>query len=142
MEQVTEEENRLEKLWQEEKESKLAEELERMQKQLSDELKQQMELNYQQRIQVIHQGTRTKQTTETQRIPELSQRNPRKEGYKVSVSMDQLICWMCSEEGHRKKDCMKALFYTNCGRNRHTTNKCRQLLRETCTHTEEYCPSR
>ena len=51
-EQVTEEENRLEKLWQEKKESRLAEEFERMQKQLSDELKQQMELNYQQMIQV------------------------------------------------------------------------------------------
>ena len=48
-----------------------------------------MELNYQQKIQVIHQGTRTKQTTETQRIPELSQRNLRNIGYEVSVSMDQ-----------------------------------------------------
>ena len=64
-----------------------------------------MELNYQQKIQIIHQGTRTKQTTETQRIPELSQRNPRKEGYEVSVLMDQLICWRCGEVGHKKKDC-------------------------------------
>ena len=148
MEQVMEAENRLEKLRQEEKERQLAEEFERMQRQLSEELKQQMELNYQQKIQGIHQGTRKKQTTETQRILELSQRNPMKEGYEASVSKDQLICWRCGEVGHRKKDCMKALFCTNCGRNGHTTNKCRQLLRETCTycskmdHTEEYCPSR
>ena len=45
MEQVMEEENRLEKLRQEEREKQLAEEFERMQKQLSEELKQQMELN-------------------------------------------------------------------------------------------------
>ena len=136
------------KLRQEERERQLAEEFERMQRQLSEELKQQMERNYQQKIQGIHQGTRTKQTTETQRILELSQRNLRKEGYEASVLMDQLISWRCSEVGHRKKDCMKALFCTNCGRNGHTTNKCRQLLGETCTYcskmdpTEEYCPSR
>ena len=62
--------------------------------------------------------------------------------------MDQLLCWRCGEAGQRKKDCMKILFCTNCGKNGHTTDKCRQLLRETCTycskmdHTEEYCPSR
>ena len=50
MECVMEEENRQEKLRQEAREEQIAEEFEKMQKQLSEDLKQQMELNYQQKI--------------------------------------------------------------------------------------------
>ena len=98
------------------------EEFEKMQKQLSEDLKQQMELNYQQKIQEIHRGVRTKQTTEIYRVPEPPQRNLRKEGYEASAPMDQLLCWRCGQAGHRKKDCMKTLVCTNCGKNGHTTD--------------------
>ena len=87
-----------------------------MQKQLSEDLKQQMKHNYQQKIQEIHQRGRTKQTTEAYRIPEPPQENLRKEGYEASVPTEQLLCWRCGEAGHRKKYCMKTLFCANCGK--------------------------
>ena len=145
---IIEEVGRQEKLRQIEKEKQLAEEFEKIQKQLSEDLKQQMGHNYQQQIQEIHRRSKMKQTTETYRILELLQGNLRKEGYEVSAPTEQLLCWRCGETGHRKKDCLKTLFYTNCGKNGHTFNKCRQLVRGACTyctrpdHTEEYCPSR
>ena len=98
-------------------------EFEKLQKQLSEDLKQQMELKYQQKIQDIHWGVRTKQTTEIYRVLEPQQRNLRKEGYEASAPMDQLLCLRCGEAGHRKKDCIKTLFHTNCGKNGHTTDK-------------------
>ena len=91
---------------------------------------------------------RTKQTTETYRIPEPTQGNSRKEGYEALAPTEQLLCWRCGKAGHKKRDCMKTLFCANCGKNGHTSNKFRLLLREACTycskvdHTEEYCPSR
>ena len=145
---IIEEVGRQEKLRQMEKEKKLAEEFEKIQKQLSEDLKQQMGHNYQQKIQEIHRRSKMKQTMETYRVLEPLQRNLRKEGYEVSAPTEQLLCWRCGEAGHRKKDCLKTLFCTNCGKNGHTFNKCRQLVRGACTyctrpdHTEEYCPSR
>ena len=143
MEQVMQEE----RLRQEEREKQLTEEFEKMQRTLrGPETTDGAKLST--KIQEIHQGIRTKQTTEIHRVLEPPQRNQRKEGYEAPAPMDQLICWRCGEVGHRKKDCMKAMFCTNCCKNRHTTNKCRQLLREKCTycskmdHTKEYCPSR
>ena len=145
---VIEETDRQKKLRQVEKEKQLAEEFEKIQKQLSEDLKQQMECNYQQKIQEIHRRSKMKQTTEIYRVLEPPQRNSRREGYEAPAPMEQLLCWRCGEAGHRKKACLKTLFCTNCGKNGHTSNKCRQLVRETCTyfskvdHTEEYCLSR
>ena len=145
---IIEEVGRQEKLRQMEKKKKLVEEFEKIQKQLSEDLKQQMEHNCQQKIQEIHRRSKMKQKTETYRVLEPLQRNLRKEGYEVSVPTEQLLCWGCGKAGHRKKDCLKTLFCTNCGKNGHTFNKCRQLVRGACTyctrpdHTEEYCPSR
>ena len=136
-----------ERLRQVEKEKQLVEEFEKMQKQLSEDLKQQMERNYEQKIQEIYRRGRIKQTTETNRVPELPQGILRKEGYEAPAPTEQLLCWRYGEAGHRKKDCMRILFCTNCGKSGHTSNKCRQL-RETCTycskvdHTKEHCPSR
>ena len=115
MEHEMEETDRQEKLRQEAREKQLVEEFKKMQKQLSEDLKQQMELNYQQKIQEIHWSSRRKQMIETYRIPEPPQRNSRKEGYEASALTEQLLCWRCGKAGHRKKDCMKTLFCTNCG---------------------------
>ena len=145
---IIEEVGRQEKLRQMEKEKQLVEEFKKIQKQLSEDLKQQMEHNYQQKIQEMHMRSKMKQTTETYRLLEPLQRNLRKEGYEVSAPTEQLLCWRCGKAGHRKKDCLKTLFCTNCGKNGHTFNKCRQLVRGACTyctrpdHTEECCPSR
>ena len=148
MDCVMEEADRQGKLRQEAREKQLAEEFKKIQKYLSEDLKQQMEFNYQQKIQEIHQRGRTKQIIETYRIPEPPQGNLGKEGYEASAPKEQLLCWRCGEAGHRKKDCMKILFCANCGKNGHTSNKCRLLLRDACTycskvdHTKAYCPSR
>ena len=141
---VMEETDTQERLRQMEKEKQLAEELEKMQKQLSEDLKQQMECSYDQKIQEIYRRGRIKQTTEIYRLPEPPKGNLRKEDYEAPAPMEQLLCWRCGKAGHRKKDCMRILF---CGKSGHTSNKCRQL-RETCTycskvdHTKEHCPSR
>ena len=86
-----------------EKEKQLAKEFKKIQKQLSEDLKQQMEHNYQQKIQEIHMRSKMKQTTETYRVLELPQRNLRKEGYEVSAPTEQLLCWRCGKAGHRKR---------------------------------------
>ena len=79
---IIEEVGRQEKPRQMEKEKQLAEEFEKIQKQLSKDLKQQMEHNYQQKIQEIHKRSKIKQPMDIYRILELLQRNLRKEGYK------------------------------------------------------------
>ena len=143
---IIEEVGRQEKLRQIEKEKQLAEEFEKIQKQLSEDLKQQMEHSYQQKIQEIHRRSKMRQPMETYRVLEPLQRNVRKEGYEVSPTTEQLLCWKCGKAG--KKDCLKTLFCTNCGKNGHTFSKCRQLVGGACTyctrpdHIEEYCPSR
>ena len=78
---VIEETDRQKKLRQVEKEKQLAEEFEKMQKQLSEDLKQQMECNFQQKIKEIHRRSKMKQTTETYRVLEPPQGNSRREGY-------------------------------------------------------------
>ena len=88
---------------QEAREKQLVEEFKKIQKQLSEDLKQQMEHNYQQKIQEIHQRCRTKQTTETYRMPEPPQGNLRKEGYEASAPTEQLPCWRCGKAGYRKR---------------------------------------
>ena len=92
-----------ERLRQVEKEKQLAEEFEKMQKQLSEDLKQQMERNYEQTIQEIYRRGRIKQTTETYRVLEPPQGNSRKKGYEAPAPTEQLLCWRCGEAGHRKK---------------------------------------
>ena len=89
---IIEEVGRQEKLRQMEKEKQLVEEFEKIQKQLSEDLKQQMEHNYQQKIQEIHRRSKMKQPTETYRVLKLLQRNLRKEGYEVSAPTEQLLC--------------------------------------------------
>ena len=116
---IIEEVGRQEKLRQIEKEKQLAEEFEKIQKQLSEDLKQQMEHSYQQKIQEIHRRSKMRQPMERYRVLEPLQRNFGKEGYEVSPPTEQLLCWRCGEAGHKKKDCLKTLFCTNCGKNGH-----------------------
>ena len=122
---VIEETDRQKNLRQVEKGKQLTEEFEKMQKQLSEDLKQQMECNYQQKIQEIHRRSKMKQITETYRVLEPPQGNLRKEGYEAQAAAEQLLCWRCGEAGHRKKDCLMTLFCTNCGKNGCASNKCR-----------------
>ena len=84
---IIEEVGRQEKLRQMEKEKQLAEEFKKIQTQ---DLKQQMEHNYQQKIQEIHRS-KMKQTTETYRALEPLQGNLRMEGYEVSAPTEATL---------------------------------------------------
>ena len=58
----------------------------------------------------------------------------RKEGHEASAPREPLICWRCSETGHKKKDCV--------------VSRCRQPAKENCNycskmgHMIENCPYR
>ena len=58
----------------------------------------------------------------------------RKEGHEASAPREPLICWRCSEMGHKKKDCVKLLFCINCGHEGHVVSRCRQPVKENCNY--------
>ena len=94
----------------------------------------------------MQQSTRRNQIEEIQKSFKLSARNTGKEAIKTSTLPEFLICWRYGKVGHKKKECTAILFCTNCSRNNHITNKCRQTFKENCfckrnDHTEEYCPA-
>ena len=86
---IIEEVGKQEKLRQIEKEKQLVEEFKKIQKQLSEDFKQQMEHSYQQKIQEIHRRSKMRQPMETYRVLEPLQRNLGKEGYEVSPPREQ-----------------------------------------------------
>ena len=84
-----------------------------MQSQLSTELRQQVELNYQRKFQEIQQHTSRGQAKEIPKTIETQVENTRKDGYEASAPPELLICWRCSEIGHKKKNCTAILLCTN-----------------------------
>ena len=134
------------KISKEKRESQIAVEFERLQSQLSEDLRRQVVSKYQRRFQEIQLNTRKGPIEETQKSFQLSLRVTRKESHETPAQPEPTVCWKCGGAGHKKKDCMAILFCTNCSRNNHTTSKCRQVFKENCTyykqndHTEECCP--
>ena len=128
------------------RESQIAVEFERLQSQLSEDLRRQVIPEYQERFQEIQLNIRKGPIEETQKSFQLSLRATRKESHETPAQPEPTVCWKCGEASQKKTDCMAILFCTNCGRNNHTTSKCRQVLKENCTyskrnnHTEECCP--
>ena len=105
-----------------------------------------MELGYQQIIQEIQQSIQKSQVEGVQPNFEPPVKNQRREDLKCQVPLELLICLRCGEVGHKKKDCMKIVFCTNCSRNNHIASRCRQPFKENCAyckrsnHIKEYCP--
>ena len=95
-------------LKQREREKQLSKEFENMQRQLSEELQEQLECSYQQKIKQAHRIS--KQTRENYITPEWSQIKLRENSDEVRVPAEQVSCWRCSESGHRKKECWKYYF--------------------------------
>ena len=109
-------------------------EFERLQGQLSEDLRRQVVSEYQRRFQEIQLNTREGPIEETQKSFQLSPRTIRKESHENPSQPKPTVRWKCGEADHKKKDCMAILFCTNCGRNNHATNKCRQVFNENCTN--------
>ena len=95
---MVEEEN-----WQKERENQTTVEFERLQNQLSDDLRRQVELKYQRRFQEIQLNTQRNPIEEAQKSFQPSLRDTRKEGHKVSAQSELLTCWKCDEVSHMKK---------------------------------------
>ena len=133
---------------QQEKEKQMTDKWEGIQQKLSEDLRPQMEMEYQKKPQGIQEKTRSNPVEETWKTLDQSSRNIGKEGYEKSAPPELLICCRCGEVGHKKKDCTEMLFCTNCGRYNHITSKCRQPMKENCTyckkggHTKDYCPTK
>ena len=102
--------------------------------------------SYQQKIEEVHR--RSKQKRENCRAAEWPQTRLRENSNEVRIHPEQMTCWRYGESGHRKKECWKALFCVNCGKQGHNSSRYRQMTKRSCTycegldHTEEYCPLR
>ena len=127
--QTVEEEN-----WQKERENRITVEFERLQNQLLEDLRRQVEFKYQRRFQEIQLNTQRNLIEEAQKSFQPSVRDTGKEGHKVLTQSELLTYWKCDEVSHKKKECTAILFCTNCSKNNHTTSKCRQVFKENCMY--------
>ena len=116
------------------RESQIAVEFERLQGQLSEDLRRQVVSEYQRRFQEIKLNTREGLIEEIQKSFQLSPRTTRKESHMTAAQPESTVCWKCGQASHKKKDCMTILFCTSCHRNNHTTSKCRQVFKENCMY--------
>ena len=91
------------------------EEFDKVQKQLTEDLRQQLDSKYGQEMEEIYRNEQMQTNEERQGIAESITRALRKEGHEVSTPREPLTCWKCGETGHKKKDCVKLLFCVNCG---------------------------
>ena len=81
-------------------------EFERLQSQLSEDLRRQVVSEYQRRLQEIQLNTRKGPIEEIQKSFQLLLRATRKESHETSASPEPTVCWKCGEASHKKKDCM------------------------------------
>ena len=88
-----EQEEREKSCRQKEKEKQMTDEWERIQQKLSEDLRHQIEMNYQKKLQGIQEETRRDPVEETQMNLGQSLRNIGKEGYEKSAPPELLICW-------------------------------------------------
>ena len=96
-------------------ERQVMEEFDKVQKQLTEDLRQQLDSKYSQEIEKLYRNEQMQTNEEIRGIAEPTTRALRKEGHKASAPREPLICWRCGETGHKKKDCVKPLFCINCG---------------------------
>ena len=124
------------------------EEFDKIQKQLTEDLRQQLDSKYGQETEELYRNEQMQTNEEIQGIAEPITRALRKEGHEVPTPREPLTCWKCGEMGHKKKNCVKILFCVICGREGHVVSKCRQPAKENCNycnttgHMVENCPYR
>ena len=124
------------------------EEFDKVQKQLTEDLKWQLASKYSQEMEELYRNEQMQTNEEVRCIAEPITRALRREGHEVPTPREPLTCWKCGEIGHKKRDCVKLLFCVNCGQEGHVVSKCRQKLNENCNycntmgHVVEGCPYR
>ena len=124
------------------------EEFDKVQKQLTEDLRQQLDSKYGQETEELYRNEQMQTNEEIQGTAELINRALRKEGQDVPTPREPLTCWKCGEMAHKKKDCVKLLFCVNCVREGHVVSKCRQPAKENCNYCNtmgrvvENCPYR
>ena len=91
------------------------EEFHKVQKQLTEDLRQQLDSKYGQEMEELYRNEQMQTNEEIPGIAEPITRALRKEGHEVPRPREPLTCWKCGETGHKKKDCVKLLFCVNCG---------------------------
>ena len=124
------------------------EEFDKVQKQLTEDLRQQLDSKYSQEMEELYGNEQMQTNEEIRGIAKPTTRALRKEGHEASAPREPLICWRCGEMGHKKKDWVKPLFCINCGQEGCVVSRCRQPAKENCNycsrmgHVIENCPYR
>ena len=96
-------------------EREIIKEFDKIQKQLAEDLRQQLDSKYNQEMEKLYGNEREQLNEGIRGIVEPTTRAWRKEGQEAPTPREPLICWRCNEMGHKKKDCVKLLFCINCG---------------------------
>ena len=109
-------------------------EFDKVQKQLTEDLKQQLDSKYRQEMEKLFRNEQMQTNKEIRCVAKPMTRVLRKESQEVPTPREPLTCWKCDEMGHKKKDCVKLLFCVNCGQEGHVVSKCRQPLNENCNY--------
>ena len=78
-------------------------EFDKVQKQLTEDLKQQLDSKYGQETEKLYRNEQMRTNEEIRCIAELITRILRKEGQEVPTPREPLTCWRCGEMGHKKK---------------------------------------
>ena len=105
-------------------ERQIMEEFDKVQKQLIEDLRQQLDSKYSQEMEGLYGNEQMQTNEEIRSIAKPTTRALRKEGHEASAPREPLICWRCSETGHKKKDCVKP----------HVVSRCRQPVKENCNY--------
>ena len=90
-------------------------EFDKVQKQLTEDLKLQLDSKYGQEMEKLYGNEQMQTNEEIRCIAEPITRVLRKEGEEVPTPRELLTCWKCGETGHKKKNYVKLLFCVNFG---------------------------
>ena len=91
------------KLQEEKEERQIMDEFDKVQKQLIEDLKQQLDIKYSQEMEKLYRNEQMQINEEILCTAELITRVLRKESQEVPIPREPLTCLKCSEKGHKEK---------------------------------------
>ena len=78
-------------------------EFDKVQKQLTEDLKRQLASKYAQEMEELYRNEQMQTNKEVRCTAELITRALRREGHEVPTPREPLTCWKCGETGHKKR---------------------------------------